>query len=210
VPADTTDLNPPTRILMGPGPSNVHPRVLRAMATPLVGHLDPSFLEIMDETKEMLQQLFQTSNDLTIPISATGSAGMEACLCNLIEPGDEVLVCVNGVFGERMSDIVERSGGLLVPARAEMGKIVEPDVVARALDNSRPKLIALVHAETSTGVLQPLSHISPRGGTRCPVRAASPQPRGACGGHRGHGAVDAGGGGAPAVDAERRARAGGS
>ncbi|MGD8240220.1 MAG: alanine--glyoxylate aminotransferase family protein, partial [Armatimonadota bacterium] len=120
---------------MGPGPSNVHPRVLRAMSTPLVGHLDPSFLEIMDETKEMLQALFQTSNELTIPISATGSAGMEACLCNLIEPGDEVLVCINGVFGERMSDIVERCGGLLIPVHAEMGQIIEPDVVARSLDN---------------------------------------------------------------------------
>ena len=160
MPTETTDLNPPTRILMGPGPSNVHPRVRRAMSAPLVGHLDPYFLEIMDETKAMLQELFQTSNELTIPISATGSAGMEACLCNLIEPGDEVLVCVNGVFGGRMSDIVERCGGLLVPVNAEMGNIIEPDQVANALDGSHPKIIALVHAETSTGVLQPLAQIS--------------------------------------------------
>ncbi len=160
MPTETTDLNPPTRILMGPGPSNVHPRVRQAMSAPLVGHLDPYFLEIMDETKAMLQELFQTSNELTIPISATGSAGMEACLCNLIEPGDEVLVCVNGVFGGRMCDIVERCGGLLVPVNAEMGKIIEPDQVANALDGSHPKIIALVHAETSTGVLQPLAQIS--------------------------------------------------
>ena len=160
MPTNTSDLNPPTRILMGPGPSNVHPRVLRAMGTPLVGHLDPAFLEIMDETKELLQQLLQTENDLTFPMSATGSAGMEACLCNLLEPGDEALVCINGVFGERMADIVERLGGRLVPVRAEWGSIVEPEQVATALQSSRPKLIAVVHAETSTGVLQPLSQLA--------------------------------------------------
>ena len=99
-------LQPPTRVLLGPGPSNVHPRVLRAMSIPLVGHLDPAFLRIMDETKRLLQFVFQTRNELTIPLSGTGSAGMEACLVNLLEPGDEAVVCVNGVFGTRMAEIV--------------------------------------------------------------------------------------------------------
>ena len=105
---NVSDLNPPSRILLGAGPSNVHPRVLRAMSTPLVGHLDPDFIAIMDDVQALLRRLFQTDNRITIPMSGTGSSGMETCFCNLIEPGDAVLVCVNGLFGERMSDIVER------------------------------------------------------------------------------------------------------
>ncbi|MGQ9629903.1 MAG: pyridoxal-phosphate-dependent aminotransferase family protein [bacterium] len=152
-------LNPSTRILMGPGPSDVHPRVLRAMATPLVGHLDPDFIAIMEEVKDLLRYVFQTKNKLTIPVSGTGSAGMETCLCNLIEPGDSVLVCVNGVFGERMSDIVERCGGKLNRVDAEWGKIIEPDSVEASLKKTKAKVVAIVHAETSTGVLQPLEEI---------------------------------------------------
>ena len=155
------ELNPSIRILMGPGPSNVHPRVLKAMATPLVGHLDPDFLVIMDETMALLRTVMQTGNRFTLPISGTGSAGMEACLCNLIEPGDSVLVCVNGVFGERMSDIVQRCGGQLTRVEAEWGRIVEPDDVKKAIGECKPKLVAIVHAETSTGGKQPLEEIGP-------------------------------------------------
>src|SRR3990172_2564255 len=115
------ELNPPVRILLGPGPSEVHPRILRAMATPLLGHLDPCFLEIMDETRSMLRQVFRTVNELTFPISATGSAGMETCLVNLLEPADQALVCVNGVFGNRMCDIVQRCGAQLVRVDAPWG-----------------------------------------------------------------------------------------
>ena len=157
--SEITDLNPRQRILLGPGPSNVHPRVLRAMATPMIGHLDPDFLEIMNETKQLLQQLFQTQHDLTFPISGTGSAGMEACLTNLIEPGDTVLVCVNGAFGERMADIVRRNGGDLGRVEAPWGSTLDPEDVVRAARATSPKIIAVVHAETSTGVLQPLSEI---------------------------------------------------
>ncbi|MBP1685564.1 MAG: alanine-glyoxylate aminotransferase apoenzyme [Deltaproteobacteria bacterium] len=155
-------LQPPSRVLLGPGPSNVHPRVLRAMSTPLVGHLDPAFLRIMDATRRLLQFVFQTRNELTIPISATGSAGMEACLVNLLEPGDEAVVCVNGVFGTRMADIVERCGATLVRAEAPWGRVIDPADVAAALRQCRrPKLVAIVHAETSTGVWQPLEELAP-------------------------------------------------
>lgn len=149
----------PTRILMGPGPSNVPPRVLRAMAAPLVGHLDPSFLELMEQIKRLLRYVFRTENDATIPISGTGSAGMEACLCNLIEPEDSVLVCANGFFGQRICDMVGRCGGRLATIDAEWGSIVEPDQVRRALAARQANVVAIVHAETSTGVLQPLEEI---------------------------------------------------
>ncbi len=153
------EINPSTRTLMGPGPSNVDPRVLKSMATPLVGHLDPDFLEIMDETMDMLRRLFQTENALTIPISGTGSSGMEAALCNVIEEGDQVLVCINGVFGQRMTDIVQRCRGELTTVEADWGKIIPPEKVKAALDKGSPKIVAVVHAETSTGVLQPLEEI---------------------------------------------------
>jgi alanine-glyoxylate transaminase/serine-glyoxylate transaminase/serine-pyruvate transaminase len=157
-----TPLQPPSRVLLGPGPSNVHPRVLRAMSTPLVGHLDPAFLRIMDETKRLLQFVFQTRNELTIPISGTGSSGMEACLVNLLEPGDEAVVGVNGVFGTRMADIVERCGATLVRVEAPWGRVIDPADVAAALHRCRrPKLVAIVHAETSTGAWQPLEDIGP-------------------------------------------------
>ena len=145
---------------MGPGPSDVHPRVLRAMATPLIGHLDPEFVAIMDDIKAMAQLTFQTQNHLTFVVSAPGSAGMEACLVNLLEPGDEALICIHGVFGGRMADIAERCGAKVVRVEAPWGEPIDPGQVKQALENSQPKLVAIVHAETSTGVLQPLEEIS--------------------------------------------------
>ena len=155
-----SELNTSTRILMGPGPSDTHPRVLKAMATPLIGHLDPEFLKIMDEIKEMVQITFQTQNQLTFVVSAPGSAGMETCLVNLLEPGDEALICVNGVFGNRMSDIVEICGARLVRVDAPWGEPIDSQQVRDALESCSPKLVGIVHAETSTGVLQPLEEIS--------------------------------------------------
>ena len=154
------ELNPTARFLMGPGPSDVHPRVLKAMATPMIGHLDPQFIQIMDGVMVMLRQLFRTENQLTFAVSATGSAGMETCFVNMLEPGDEALVCVNGVFGNRMSDIVERCGAKLHRIDAPWGTTIDPAQVKEALNTCKPKLVAIVHAETSTGVLQPLDEIS--------------------------------------------------
>ncbi|MBI3303457.1 MAG: alanine--glyoxylate aminotransferase family protein [Deltaproteobacteria bacterium] len=158
----TGELSPPVRILLGPGPSNVHPRVLRALSTPLVGHLDPEFVRLMDETKDLLRFVFQTKNALTLPISGTGSAGMETCLVNLIEPGDEVVIGVNGVFGTRMVDIVERCGAKPVVMETQWGHVFTAEQVQDGLRRCcRPKLVALVHAETSTGAWQPLEEIAP-------------------------------------------------
>lgn len=152
--------NPPHRILMGPGPSDAHPRVLRAMAHPLIGHLDPEFLRMMDEVKSMVQQTFLTANHLTFVVSAPGSAGMETCLVNLLEPGDECIICVNGVFGTRMVDIAERCGAKVHKVDTEWGKVTETAQIKQALQICpKPKLVALVHAETSTGAMQPLQEI---------------------------------------------------
>jgi alanine-glyoxylate transaminase/serine-glyoxylate transaminase/serine-pyruvate transaminase len=145
---------------MGPGPSDVHPRVLKAMATPLIGHLDPDFIAIMDRIKSMLQGVFGTANEMTFAVSAPGSAGMECCFVNLLEPGDEALVCVNGVFGNRMCENVVRVGARLSRVDAPWGKPIDPQQVADALKTSQPKVVAIVHAETSTGMLQPLGEIS--------------------------------------------------
>ncbi len=151
---------PPTRILLGPGPSNVHPRVLRALGQPLIGHLDPAFLDLMEETKRLLRLVFRTSNALTIPISATGSAGMETCLVNLLEPGDTAIVGVNGVFGTRMAEVVRRCGGTAVTVEAPWGRVFDPSDIARALgEHPDTKLVCVVHAETSTGAWQPLEEI---------------------------------------------------
>lgn len=156
-----SDLNPRKKVLMGPGPSDVHPRVLKAMSTPLVGHLDPDFLEIMNETKEMLKEVFQTKNELTIALSGTGSAGMEAALVNMLEPGDKAIICVNGLFAERMADIVKRCGAEPIVVEADWGNIIQPEQVKDAFEkNKNVKLLAIVHAETSTGVRQPLEEIS--------------------------------------------------
>ncbi len=153
------DLDPATRVLMGPGPSDVPPRVLRAMAAPTIGHLDPEFLTLMSETQQLLRDVFQTQNALTIPVSGTGSAGMEACFVNLVEPGDEVAIVVNGVFGTRMVDCAGRLGAEVIPIEAEWGRAVDPAAVEAALKGRRPKIFAVVHAETSTGVCQPLADI---------------------------------------------------
>ena len=154
-------LNPPLRILLGPGPSNIHPRVQQAMAAPMVGHLDPYFIKIMDDTVELLRYLFRTQNRLTFPISGTGSAGMEASFCNFLEPGDTAVIGVNGVFGERMVDNAIRCGAEVIPVTAEWGKIVPPEAIEAVLKSQKKiKMLALVHAETSTGVLQPLTEAS--------------------------------------------------
>ncbi|MCB0638921.1 MAG: alanine--glyoxylate aminotransferase family protein [Lewinella sp.] len=148
------------RLLMGPGPSDAHPRVLQAMATPLIGHLDPEFVGVMDDIKEMVQATFQTHNHLTFVVSAPGSAGMETCLVNLLEPGDEALICIHGVFGGRMADIAERCGAKVIRVEAPWGEPIDPGQIRQALERCTPKLVAIVHAETSTGVLQPLEEIS--------------------------------------------------
>jgi alanine-glyoxylate transaminase/serine-glyoxylate transaminase/serine-pyruvate transaminase len=157
---DFKDIDPGERVLMGPGPSNVPPRVLQAMSAPCIGHLDPYFLSVMDETQGLLRFLFQTENTLTIPVSGTGSAGMETCFVNLVEQGDEVVVCINGVFGTRMADIVSRLGGELIRVEAEWGRAIDPDMVRKAVEGRRPKLLSVVHAETSTGVCQPLEDLA--------------------------------------------------
>ncbi len=151
---------PPKRLLLGPGPSDVAPSVLRAMSMPLLGHLDPVFVKMMDEIKVMLRQVFQTKNEMTFPVSGTGSAGMEFCFVNLIEPGDEVIIGVNGVFGTRMCDVAERCGAKVTRVEAGWGKIIEPQQIADALKKCKAKLVAIVHAETSTGALTPVEEIS--------------------------------------------------
>lgn len=144
---------PPQRILMGPGPSDVSPRVLEALGRPTIGHLDPSFVGLMDEIKALLQYAFQTSNALTLPVSAPGSAGMEACFANILEPGDTVVVCQNGVFGGRMKENVERCGATAIMVQDDWGKPVDVEKVKAVFgENSDIKALAFVHAETSTGV----------------------------------------------------------
>jgi alanine-glyoxylate transaminase/serine-glyoxylate transaminase/serine-pyruvate transaminase len=159
-PQSFRDIDPGSRVLMGPGPSDVSARVLQAMSAPCIGHLDPYFLSVMDENQQLLRFLFQTENELTIPVSGTGSAGMETCFVNLVEPGDEVVVCVNGVFGTRMSDIVGRLGAKLTRLDFEWGRAVDPEAVRSAVQGKSPKLVAVVHAETSTGVRTPLEDLS--------------------------------------------------
>jgi alanine-glyoxylate transaminase/serine-glyoxylate transaminase/serine-pyruvate transaminase len=147
-----TSFNPPVRTLLGPGPSNVHPRVTGAMARPCIGHLDPAFVGMMDEVKTMLQYAFKTNNQLTIPVSAPGSAGMEATFQNLLEHGDKVIICQNGVFGGRMKEVAERCGAVPIMVEDDWGKPVDPNKVTDAFKaNADVKVLAFVHAETSTG-----------------------------------------------------------
>jgi alanine-glyoxylate transaminase / serine-glyoxylate transaminase / serine-pyruvate transaminase len=156
-----TSFNPPVRTLMGPGPSDVHPRITGAMARPCIGHLDPAFVGMMDEVKTMLQYAFKTSNQLTIPVSAPGSAGMEATFQNLLEHGDKAIVCQNGVFGGRMKEVVERCGATAIMVQDDWGKPVDPQKVEDALKaNPDTKLVAFVHAETSTGARSDAETIS--------------------------------------------------
>ncbi|RMF42760.1 MAG: alanine--glyoxylate aminotransferase family protein [Planctomycetota bacterium] len=153
--------HPPQRVLLGPGPSDVDPRVLRALAAPTLGHLDPEYLKIMDQTRELMRQVFQTKNELTIAVSGTGSAGMEACICNLVEPGDEVIICVNGVFGGRMKDVAERYGATVHAVEAPWGQGIAPEQIEQALKAHRGiKAVGIVHAETSTGEHQPMEDIA--------------------------------------------------
>lgn len=152
---DVGELTPPDRTLMGPGPSDVHPRVLRAMSTPLVGHLDPSFVEIMDEVQELLRYTFRTDNTWTIPVSGTGSAAMEAAIGNLVEPGETLLAPTNGYFGDRMAEMARRAGGSVVRVEAPWGEPLDPAAVEDAFHTHDPDVFGFVHAETSTGVRQP-------------------------------------------------------
>jgi alanine-glyoxylate transaminase / serine-glyoxylate transaminase / serine-pyruvate transaminase len=152
-------LNPSPRLLLGPGPSDAHPRVLTAMATPLLGHLDPQFLTLMTETQEMLREVYQTKNQLTFPISATGTAGMETCLVNLLEPGDKAVICTAGYFGNRMVEIAGRCGAQVTVKEMSWGQVFEPDAILDVLKTVRPKVLGIVHAETSTGALQDISQL---------------------------------------------------
>src|SRR6202165_1637368 len=136
-----SQLNPAPRVLLGPGPSDVHPRVLTAMATPLLGHLDPQFLEIMNETQELARKTFCTTNRLTSPVSGTGSAGMETCVVNLIEPGDRMVVCVNGVFGQRMTDVAQRAGAAVTTIERPMGEVFDLNQLRDVLTKVRPKVL---------------------------------------------------------------------
>jgi len=161
-----TSFIPPKRILMGPGPSNVHPRVLEAMARPTIGHLDPKFIELMDEIKELLKYAFQTKNEVTFAVSGPGSVGMETCLVNLIERGAKVLVCINGVFGGRMKSIVERCGAEPVVVNMPWGRAIDPQLFEDTLKKVKGiSVCAFVHAETSTGAksdVKTLTEISHR------------------------------------------------
>ena len=152
---------PPSRLLLGPGPSLVHPRVLHALSAPLLGHLDPAFLSVMNDIQLLLRLVFETEHRFTIAISGTGSAGMEASIVNLIEPGDAVIVGINGVFGTRLASVVDRCGGKVIRVETGWGECIQPDAIEQALVRSGPvKAVAIVHAETSTGVWQPLEDIS--------------------------------------------------
>jgi alanine-glyoxylate transaminase / serine-glyoxylate transaminase / serine-pyruvate transaminase len=149
-------LNPSPRLLLGPGPSDVHPRVLCAMATPLMGHLDPQFIVLMNETQDMLRQAFQTKNHLTFPVSATGMAGMETCIVNLLEPGDTLVACVKGFFGQRIVEVAQRAGAEITRLDCPWGQVFDLQRIREVLAKVRPKALAIVHAETSTGAWQPI------------------------------------------------------
>ncbi|HEY2760013.1 MAG TPA: aminotransferase class V-fold PLP-dependent enzyme, partial [Pirellulales bacterium] len=149
-------LNPPVRVLLGPGPSEIHPRVLQAMAKPTVGHLDPYYLETMNRMQDMLRQVLRTKNEMTLAISGTGSAGMEAAVVNVIEPGDSIIVCVNGVFGGRMVDVAQRAGANVTKVERPWGDVFSTTDLKDAIAKAKPKVVGIVMAETSTGARQPL------------------------------------------------------
>lgn len=154
------DMHPSYRILMGPGPSNVHYRVYQAMSNPVIGYLDPQILSCMDEISEMLRGVFQTKNRVTLAISATGSAGMEASYVNFVEPGDVVVIGVNGFFADRMTQVASRCGAKVIRVEEQWGKIIEPERMIKALkEHPEAKICGMVHGETSTGVRQPLEEI---------------------------------------------------
>jgi len=153
-------IDPPLRILMGPGPSDIHPRVLQALAKPTVGHLDPYYLQIMDQMQQMLRAVFRTENRLTLAVSGTGSAGQEATVVNLVEPGDSVVVCIGGVFGMRLAEMAERAGGEVTRVERPWGEVFTADDLKDSLAKAQPKVVAIVMAETSTGAWQPVEEIS--------------------------------------------------
>jgi alanine-glyoxylate transaminase/serine-glyoxylate transaminase/serine-pyruvate transaminase len=153
-------INPPVRILLGPGPSDIHPNVLAALARPTVGHLDPYYLQIMDELQQMLREVFCTKNRMTIAISGTGSAGQETTVLNLVEPGERVLICINGVFGGRLADMAERAGGEVTKIERPWGEVFTVSEVKEALARVKPKVVSIVMAETSTGAWQPMEEIA--------------------------------------------------
>jgi alanine-glyoxylate transaminase/serine-glyoxylate transaminase/serine-pyruvate transaminase len=157
---DFPDLDMPQRILLGPGPSMVYPSVTRAMTAPMVGHLDPTFVALMDRIQDLLRYLFQTDNALTLPISGTGSAAMETCVANMVEPGDRVLICVEGYFGLRIADMARRYGGEVATITRPWGEVFSADDVRHALDQRSADVVAIVHGETSTGVMQPIPEIA--------------------------------------------------
>ena len=159
-PASPAPLNPSARVLLGPGPSEVHPRVLAALGMPLLGHLDPEFVSLMDETQNLLRYVFQTENRLTIAVSGTGSAGMETVVVNLIEPGDRMLVCVNGVFGARMVDVAERAGAVVTAIERPYGEVFDPEEIRAAVKKVSPKVVGIVQAETSTGAWQAVEEVA--------------------------------------------------
>jgi len=160
-PINTDTAFPAERILLGPGPSPVPQRVLRALGAPTLGHLDPQYLAIMDETCQFLRQVFRTKNSLTFPVSGTGMAGMECVAVNLIEPGDEVMVCVNGVFGGRMKDVMERCGATVHAIEAAWGDVFTKEQIGAAFEqHPKAKLLGIIHAETSTGAHQPLTGLA--------------------------------------------------
>ncbi|MBN1565956.1 MAG: alanine--glyoxylate aminotransferase family protein [Anaerolineae bacterium] len=158
--AKFTDLDMPQRVLLGPGPSMVDPRVLRAMAAPMVGHLDPNFVKLMDQIQELLRYLFQTENDLTLPISGTGTAAMETCVANSVEPGDRVLVCINGYFGLRLAEMAKRYGADVATISRPWGEVFNAEDVRAALEKRAAQVVMIVHGETSSGAMQPLAEIA--------------------------------------------------
>jgi alanine-glyoxylate transaminase/serine-glyoxylate transaminase/serine-pyruvate transaminase len=159
-PKDFAHLDMPQRLLLGPGPSMVDPRVYKAMMTPLVGHLDPKFIQLMDRTQALLRYVMQTDNLLTIPVSGTGSAAMEAAIANMVEPGDPVLVCINGYFGLRLAEMARRYGGAVETITRPWGETFSLDEIGAALEQRPAKVVAIVHAETSSGALQPLEGLA--------------------------------------------------
>ncbi len=155
----TTSFNPPNRILLGPGPGNVEPRVLQAMLKPILGYLDPVYLQCLDQIQNLLRSVFETENRVTFSMSGTGGAGMEACLANLIEPGEEVLLCVNGFFGQRAAEISERWGAKVIRVDSEWGHPIDMQRVWDAFKRSSARAVVMVHAETSTGMRQPIEQL---------------------------------------------------
>jgi alanine-glyoxylate transaminase/serine-glyoxylate transaminase/serine-pyruvate transaminase len=151
---------PPTRLLLGPGPANIHPRIFQAICAPVIGYADPALFPVMDEVQEMLRSVFETKNAVTLPVSGTGSAGMETCLVNILEPGDSLIVGIKGYFGDRIKQVAERLGAKVIEIRGEAGSILDPQRFIEALhQHPEAKAVAVVHAETSTGIQQPLEEI---------------------------------------------------